>query len=92
MRRGRNLVFRQRRCEIPVMTTMIAEVYDALVAAGAPEDKARKAAEAIAAYENRFIAVDQRLTRIEGELKLVTWMIGFNLAGTVGIIFTLLRH
>ena len=28
------------------MTTMIAEVYDALLAAGSPEDKARKAAEA----------------------------------------------
>lgn len=32
------------------MTTMIAEVYDALIAAGAPEDKARKAAETLAAY------------------------------------------
>jgi len=74
------------------MTTMIAEVYDALVAAGSPEDKARKAAEAIAGYENRFASLEQRLTRIEGELKLVTWMIGFNLAGTVGVIFTLLRH
>jgi len=72
--------------------TMIAEVYDALVAAGSPEDKARKAAEAIAGYENRFAAIEQRLTRIEGDLKLLTWMIGFNLVGTVGIIFTLLRH
>ena len=54
--------------------------------------QARKAAEAIAGYENRFTAVENRLARIEGDLKLVTWMIGFNLAGTVGIIFTLLRH
>jgi hypothetical protein len=74
------------------MTTMIAEVCDALIAAGSPEDKARKAAEAIAGYENRFSGVEQRLTRMEGELKLLSWMIGFNLAGTVGIIFTLLRH
>ncbi len=43
------------------MTTMIAEVYDALVAAGSPEDKARKAAEAIAGYEDRFGAIEQRL-------------------------------
>ncbi|HEY3909671.1 MAG TPA: hypothetical protein VGM07_07250 [Stellaceae bacterium] len=71
---------------------MIAEVYDALIAAGSPEDKARKAAEAIAGYENRFAAVDQRLTRMEGELKPLAWMVGFNLAGTVGIIFTLLRY
>jgi hypothetical protein len=30
------------------MTTMIAEVYDAQGAAGAPDEKARRAAEAIA--------------------------------------------
>jgi hypothetical protein len=85
------------------MTTMIAEVYDALVAAGSPEDKARKAAEAIAGYEDRFGAIEQRLikmdgdirqrfAKIEGEIRLLSWMIGFNLAGTVGIIFMLLRH
>jgi hypothetical protein len=74
------------------MITMIAEVYDALLAAGSPEDKARKAAEAIAAHENRFTAMDQRFAKIEGDLKLLTWMVGFNLAATVGIIFLLLRH
>ncbi len=74
------------------MTTMIAEVYDALLAAGSPEDKARKAAEAIAGYENRFAAIDQRLAKIEGDLKLLSWMVGFNLAATVGVIFILLRH
>ena len=85
------------------MTTMIAEVYDALVAAGSPEDKARKAAEAIAAYENRFAGIEQRLikmdgdisqrfAKVEGEIRLLSWMLGFNLAGTVGIIFMLLRH
>jgi phage-related minor tail protein len=50
------------------MTTMIAELYDALIAAGSPDDKARKAAEAMAGFE----AYDQRLGRIEadiGELK-----------------------
>jgi hypothetical protein len=71
---------------------MIAEVYDAPLAAGSPEDKARKAAEAIAAYENRFTALDQRFAKIEGDLKLLTWMVGFNLAATVGTIFLLLRH
>jgi hypothetical protein len=40
------------------MTTMIAEVYDGLIAAGSLEDKARKAAEAIAGYENRFPAIE----------------------------------
>jgi hypothetical protein len=85
------------------MTTMIAEIYDALLAAGSPEDKARKAAEAVAGYEDRFTTIDQRLAkmegdfnqrfaRIEGELKLLSWMLGFNLAATVGVLFMLLRH
>ena len=85
------------------MTTMIAEVYDALLAAGSPEDKARKAAEAVAGYENRFIAIDQRLAKmesdfnqrfakIEGDIKLLTWMVGFNLAAMIGVFFLLLRH
>jgi hypothetical protein len=33
---------------IKVVATMISEVYDAFIAAGAPEDKAGRAAEAIA--------------------------------------------
>jgi hypothetical protein len=54
--------------EISAMTTMIAGVYDALLAAGSPEDKARKAAGAVAGYEDRFTTIDQHLIRIEGEL------------------------
>ena len=46
------------------MTTMIAELYDALLAAGSPEDKARKAAEAMAGFD----AYEQRLVRIETDL------------------------
>lgn len=85
------------------MTTMIAEIYDALLAAGSPEDKARKAAEAVAGYDNRFTTIDQRLAKmegdfnqrfakIEGEIKLLTWMVGFDLAATVGVFFMLPRH
>ena len=46
------------------MTTMIAELYDALLAAGAPEDKARKAAEAMTAPEG----FGPRFVRIEGDI------------------------
>jgi len=69
------------------MATMISEVYDALLAAGAPEDKARKAAEAIAGYENRFSRIDNDLTALRGEMALVKWMLGFNLAMTVAILW-----
>ena len=65
---------------------MIAEVYDALIAAGAPEDKARKAAEAIAGYENRFTSLEMRLIKMDGELGLIKWMLGFVLAGVAALI------
>jgi hypothetical protein len=62
------------------MSTMISEVYDALREAGASEEKSRKAAEAIAAYDNRF-------HKIEQDLAVLKWMIGFTLAGVVALLF-----
>jgi hypothetical protein len=49
------------------------------------------------------MAIDQRLAKMEGDfnqrfasigadLKLLTWMIGFNLAATVGVFSMVLRH
>jgi hypothetical protein len=58
---------------------MISEVYDALKEAGASEDKARRAAEAVATYDNR-------LTKIDGDLGLLKWMVGVNVALSVAII------
>ncbi len=68
------------------MTTTIAEPYDALIAAGAPEDKARKAAETVAAYENRFASLDLKLTRIEGDMNLLKWMMGVIIAGVASLV------
>ncbi len=68
------------------MTTMIAELYDALVSAGAPEDKARKAAETVAAYENRFASIDVKLTKIDGDINLLKWMLGLLLAGVASLV------
>ena len=48
--------------------------------------------DAVAGYENRFAGIDRRLAQIEGDLKPLTWMTGFNLAATVGVVFMLLRH
>jgi hypothetical protein len=63
---------------------MISEVYDAFKEAGASEEKSRKAAEAIAAYETRFAKIENDLStfrsEVRGEFSLVKWMIGFNLA------------
>ena len=61
------------------MATMISEVYDALLEAGASQEKARKAAEALANYEMRF-------SRIDADLLLLKWMTGFMLAGVTGLV------
>ena len=61
------------------MATMISEVYDAFIAAGAPEEKARKAAEAIANYDIRF-------NRIETDLLVLKWMVSTILAGVVALV------
>ena len=64
------------------MSTMISEVYDALKEAGASDEKAKAAAQALANYENRFAKIDT-------DLVLLKWMIGFNLAFTMAILWKL---
>lgn len=61
------------------MSVMISELYDALLAAGAPEDKARKAAETLAGFENRF-------AKIETDLTVLKWMAGTNIVITLGVL------
>jgi hypothetical protein len=62
------------------MPAMSSELYDALLAAGAPEDKARAAAVAVVGYEERF-------HRIERDQAVLKWMVGFNLAISVAVLF-----
>jgi hypothetical protein len=50
------------------VSTMISEVYDALISAGAAEDKARKAAETLANYDNRFSRIDGAVLKLESKL------------------------
>ena len=58
------------------MTTIIAEIYDALKEAGASDEKACKAAETLANYDNQFAG-------IRTELKGHRWM--FSVLTTIGI-------
>jgi DNA integrity scanning protein DisA with diadenylate cyclase activity len=64
------------------VSTMIFEVYDALKDAGATEEKAKKAAESLANYESRF-------NKVESELTLLKWMVGFNIGLSVAILLKL---
>ena len=63
------------------MSIMISEVYDAFTAAGAPQDKAKAAAEAVAHY-------DRDSSEIKASLMLIKWMLGFNLSFTLALIWT----
>jgi hypothetical protein len=78
------------------MSTMIAEVYDALKEAGASEEKARKAAETLANYDTRFSRIEQELatfrTETRGEFNLVKWMLGANFAFVVAIFWHVFTH
>jgi hypothetical protein len=58
---------------------MNAEMYDALVAAGAPEDKARAAA---ASMTEESLATKGDINRIEKELMLIKWMLALVIATT----------
>lgn len=60
------------------MTTMISEVYDAFRSAGVPEDKARKAAEAL---RSDALATKGDIARLEKELAVLKWMVGLVIAG-----------
>lgn len=62
------------------MSMMVSEVYDALVAAGAPEDKARAAA--IAVSEEQF-ATKKDIADIKSELIVVKWLLGLVIVVTV---------
>ena len=61
------------------MAIMLSKTYEALKAAGAPDDEAREAAEEIAAYDNR-------LANIEADVRPLKWMMGLVLAGVLSLV------
>jgi hypothetical protein len=87
------------------MALMLSKTYEALLAAGAPGEKARDAAEKLAAYESHFGSVenqlaimngrmtgfDARLAALESKLTVVIWAIGINAAATIAILGVLLH-
>ena len=69
------------------MSTMIREVYDALIEAGASPEKAGKAAESVASYDDRFSRLERGQDNLQAQLNLLRWMVGFNLAFTMAIVW-----
>lgn len=62
------------------MALQLGALREALLEAGASAEKADKAAEEAAGYEARLAAIDTRLT-------LLSWMVGFNLLMTTGVLW-----
>jgi hypothetical protein len=62
------------------MALQLGALRDALIEAGASPEKAGKAAEEIAGCENR-------LAKIEGTQNLHSWMLSFDLAMTLAILW-----
>jgi hypothetical protein len=75
------------------MPAMIVELYEALRAAGASEEKAQAAAKALTDHERRFDHVDTELATIRGEIRavdgqivIVKWITGATFAGILALI------
>ena len=76
------------------MTTMIAELYEALVDAGASEGKAKEAARVLStenlATKSDIAELDQRLSpkiiKLERDMAVMKWMLGAALAGIAPIL------
>jgi len=60
------------------MALQLGALRDALMDAGASEDKANRASEELASYETR-------VGRMEGKLTLLLWAVGVNVAATLAV-------
>ena len=67
---------------------MIEQVYEARKEAGASKEKAKAAAVALASFDNR-LAYEGRFAKIESDLTLLKWMVGYLVAVTTTMAFKL---
>jgi hypothetical protein len=67
------------------MAVMLSKTYDALIAAGVPEDKARAAVEEPAGYESRFAKIETDLAVLKRMLGVVLTGVG-SLVVSVGVL------
>jgi hypothetical protein len=81
------------------MAAMISEVYDALREVGVSEEKARRAAEAVAVQEPRLTPIEARLNALQSRLSgvasrltFIQWQIGIIAALQIAILVKLFVH
>lgn len=63
---------------------IIEQLYDALIEGGTSPDKAREAARAVADY-------DARIHNVERDLSVIKWMVGTNIAISLGLVWLVLQ-
>jgi uncharacterized protein Yka (UPF0111/DUF47 family) len=68
------------------MATMITEVYEAFKSAGAEDDKAKAAAQAVAEHESRFDKIDGELATVRAELSIIKWLVGGTFFATIALL------
>ncbi|MGH8533932.1 MAG: hypothetical protein ACREV1_14720, partial [Gammaproteobacteria bacterium] len=73
------------------VTTLIKELYEALKEAGASEEKATAAAEALERLrdEDRLRGIEREIADLKSDVRLIKWMLGFNLALTSAVLLKL---
>lgn len=74
------------------MALQLGALREALIDAGASPEKANRAAEEVASYENRLAGVETKLVALDGKVNLLTWMVGFNLAMTLAVLWRVFAH
>jgi hypothetical protein len=67
------------------MALELGKLRNALIEAGASSKAAEEAAQEVAAYENM-------LDKLESDMAVVKWMLGFNLAMTIAVLFRVFSH
>jgi hypothetical protein len=66
----------------------LREIYESLRNINVPEDKALNV---LIAFEERFLAFNQKLNKIENTQTLHSWMLGFTLAILVALLIKAIR-
>jgi hypothetical protein len=75
-----------------VIALQLGALREALEDAGARPEKAARAAEELASHDNRFAGINQEFEKVRGDINLLRWMVGANLALTLivlGSLFTM---
>jgi hypothetical protein len=74
------------------MALQLGALREALIEGGTSPEKAAAAAEEVASYENRLAGVETKLVTLDGKVNLLTWMVTFNLAMTIAVLWRVFAH